>query len=143
MYLMQSDSKSALLPRLRALSNSVMIGAAASLAMKLVGFKKLAEDDGGGTSVGNIASSQGSSNGIISPPGFDTSDQGSGPGNQLGNMYKPKKMSPNQVTKKTKLVIKDGKIIRKKVKGFKPRKFKAPDALRAITKKEQGNDNAK
>lgn len=137
MYLLQSDPKSALTPRMRALSNSVMINTLDTLAMRFVGFKKLHEDEGGGTAVGNIGSSQSSSNGIISPPGFEKSCSSD---DFLGNQYKLNKMSPRQVTKKSGVVIKDGKIIKKKVKGFKPRKFKAPDFLRATsTKKESEN----
>jgi hypothetical protein len=123
MYLMQADPKSALLPRLRALSNSVMINAVDGVIRKLIGFKKLNEDDGGGgdagTGVGNVATGDSCNNLIITPPSYST------PG------YKLEKQSPHQVTKKSKLVFKDGKIIRKKRKGFKPRKYKLPDYLKA------------
>ena len=134
MYLMQSDPGSALLPRLRALSSTTMLGKATSLVQKIVSFKRIVEDGeggDGGTSTGNIGSVQGSSNAIITPPSFDQMQD-----NGLGNLFKFDKTPSSKSTKKV-LVIKDGKIIRKKVKGFKPRKFKAPTLAHNFTKNEK------
>lgn len=122
MYLMQSDPKSNLLPRLRALSNGMLLKAVDTIARKITGFKRINEDEGGdATSVGNIATGDLVSNSIITPP------QLSYDSNQPSNQYKFDSQSD---TKKKKLVIKDGRVIKRKVKGFKPRKYKLPSHLR-------------
>lgn len=136
MYLMQSDPKSKILDRIRALSNSTMVGGLNRVAQRIIGFKKLTEDGegggDGGTSVGSIASNSGS-NAIVNGKGAGTCPNVDMQ-NTLAGLYKLKKKSPNQVTKKSGVVFKDGKIIRRKVKTFVARKFKAPDFLRAAKK---------
>ena len=132
MYLMQSDPKSKILDRIRTLSNSTMVNGINRAAQRIIGFKKLTEDgeggDGGdsGTSVGSIAGT----NAIVNGKGTGTCTTD----NMLAGLYKLKKKAPHQVTKKSGVVFKDGKIIRRKVKTFVARKFKAPDFLRAAKK---------
>ena len=147
MYLMQSDPQSEILPRIRALSSSTMVTGLTKVAQKIVGFKKLTEDGAAaaGTSTGAIASTSGasSSNAIVTGKGagYTTSKSATDPNqgiqNVLAGLYKLKKKAPYQVTKKGNFIFKDGKIIKKKVKAFKARNFKAPDFLRAA-KKEKG-----
>lgn len=134
MYLMQSDPRSALLPRLRELANKTMTSNCGGVAMKVVNVCKINEDDGGGTSTGNIASGDSSvgGNAIITPPGFDAADTCKTMDNGLGGLYKLNKLAPKQVTKKGRFTIRDGKIVKKKVKGFKFRKFKAPDFMKVL-----------
>lgn len=129
-YLMQADQKSALIPRLRELSTSTLFTTGLELVSKLIGFKKLTEDGegggDGGTSAGNIASTDSSStNNIISQPEFNCQQN-----NWMGGIYKLKKMAPYQVTRKKKITFKDGKIVLKRPKKFKALKFKAPEFLK-------------
>lgn len=120
MYLLQSDPKSSLLPRLRALNTSTMLKVADTTSKIIIGFKKLNEDgDGGaapaGTDAGNIATTNAIVNG-----GCDQA---------LGGLYRLEKPSPHQVTKKRGKIagfVKDGRVIKKRVKRWKPIKFKAP-----------------
>lgn len=126
MYLLQSDPKSNLTPRLRGMCNGVMINTADDMISRFVGFKKLHEEDEG-SSVGNIASG----------------DNDIGSDNPaLANAFKLVKRSTNQVTtaKKDGIIIKDGKIVRKRVKKFAPKKFKAPEHY-IITKAEEIKSN--
>lgn len=144
MYLMQSDPKSGILPRLRALSSTSMITGLANLAQKIVGFRKIAEDEGGGggggeagTTVGGIASSGNAilnGRGAIAQP--STVEPKQDIENVLAGLYKLKKKAPYQVTKKGKYIFKDGKIVKKKMPVFQARKFKAPESLRL---KKQGD----
>ena len=140
MYLMQSDPHSKILDRIRTLSGSTMIGGINKAAQRIIGFRKLSEDgEGAGTSVGAIASTSGA-NAIVAGKGAGS--QGSSEPSQdmqsvLAGLYKLKKKAPYQVTKKSGKVFKDGKVIKRKVKTFVARKFKAPDYLRVI--KKQGD----
>lgn len=141
MYLMQSDPQSAILPRMRALSGTSMVTGIADIAQKIIGFKKLAEDGDGGAVVsdgGAISTSAiASNNAIINGKGYETespSDPNKDMQSILAGLYKLKKKAPYQVTKKGGKVFKDGRIIKRKVKAFEPRKFKAPDFLRATKK---------
>lgn len=139
MFMMQSDPSSKLIQHLRKLSNLIMSQKIGSIAQKVVGFRKLHEDEGGGdvggatgadTSTANI----GSTNAILNPAG-DSSDYQ----NSLGGLYRLSKLSPMQVTKKGKFTIRAGKLIKKKVKDFAPKRFKAPDFLKP---KKEENKNA-
>ena len=138
MYLMQSDPHTKILDRMRALSSSTMVGGLNKVAQRIIGFRKLSEDgEGAGTSVGAIASTSGA-NAIVAGKGAGS--QGSSEPVQniqdvLAGLYKLKKKSPYQVTKKSGKVFKDGKVIKRKVKTFVARKFKAPDYMRAVKTK--------
>ena len=137
MYLMQSDPHTKILDRMRVLSSSTMVGGLNKVAQRIIGFRKLSEDgEGAGTSVGAIASTSGA-NAIVAGKGAGS--QGSSEPVQniqdvLAGLYKLKKKSPYQVTKKSGKVFKDGKVIKRKVKTFVARKFKAPDYMRAVKK---------
>ena len=140
MYLMQSDPDSTILDRVRTLSSSTMVGGLNKVAQRIIGFRKLSEDgEGAATSVGAIASTSGA-NAIVSGKGAGTTGSSSPTTdmqNVLAGLYKLKKKAPLQVTKKSGVVFKDGKIIKRKVKTFVARKFKAPDNLKVI--KKQGD----
>lgn len=144
MFMMQSDPSAKVIPHLRKLSNLVMTGKLGSVAQRVVGFMKEDGDAAGVTSTANVASS----NAIVSPgvnsqSGYDTSK----PDIQdvLGGLYKLNKMAPKQITKKGRFTIRAGKLIKKKVKSFEPKKFKAPDFLKPVkkepTKEKHENDN--
>lgn len=142
MYLMQSDPDSKILERIRSIAGSTMVGGLNNVAQRIIGFKKLSEDEGGGgdaTSVGGIASTSGV-NAIVNGKGAaSTGSNSDSPDmqNVLAGLYKLKKKAPLQVTKKSGVVFKDGKIIKRKVKTFVARKFKAPDYLKVV--KKQGD----
>jgi hypothetical protein len=140
MYLMQSDPQSVILDRVRTLSGSTMVGGLNKIAQRIIGFRKLSEDgEGGATSVGAIASTSGA-NAIVAGKGAgiaDSSTSSTDMQNVLAGLYKLKKKAPLQVTKKSGVVFKDGKIIKRKVKTFVARKFKAPDYLKVV--KKQGD----
>ena len=132
MYLMQSDPQSSLLSRVRELNSTTMLGKFVNFAGKLVGFQKVTEDDAGGTSAGNIGSMSSGGNAIISPPNMSPTVNSDSPTTEfnrsvLGGLYRLKKLSPVQVTKKGKYIFKDGKIIKKKAKKFVPRHIKRPE----------------
>lgn len=132
MYLLQSDPQSSLLARTRELSSGTMLSRViGDLAMKFVGFKKLQEDDGAGsTGAGNVGSSQ---NAIIGGGNSDPISLSSGTSSsqdQLGNLYSLIKQSSSQVTRKGKILFKGNKVIKKKVKKFKSLKFKAPEFMK-------------
>ena len=95
---------------------------------------------------GNIATGAGGSNGIITPPGFEAGTSNSTPdmADTLGGLYNMNKKSTATVGKKKKtgLVVKDGKIIKKRVKGFKPRQFKAPSSLKSNKKSKDSYEDA-
>src|ERR1035437_3415126 len=143
MYLMQSDPNSAIIDRIRDLSRSTMVKGIDDVAQKIIGFRRLEEDgEGAGTSVGAVASTPGA-NAIVAGKGAGS--QGSSVPTQdmqsvLAGLYKLKKKAPYQVTKKSGKVFKDGKIIKRKVKTFVARKFKAPDFMRVIKKQEGDKD---
>jgi hypothetical protein len=150
MFLMQSDQSSAVIPHLRKLSNLVMASPKQlnSVAQKIVSFVKLKEDDGGGATVasgagGTSAANIGTTNAILNPSGSCTSQNGQQPAVQsgLGGLYKLMKMSPMQVSKKGRFTIRAGKLIKKKVKSFKPKKFKAPDFLKPVKDPNKKEDN--
>jgi len=138
MFLMQSDQTSKIIPHLRKLSNLVMASPKSlnSVAQKIVSFIRLREDDGGGTvasgDAGTSAANIGTTNAILNPSGSCQARDSQSCDNQngLGGLYKLQKMSPNQVTKKGKYTIRAGKLIKRRVKGFMPKKFKAPDFLK-------------
>jgi hypothetical protein len=106
-----------------------MISAMDKTSKTIIGFKRLNEEDGGGgeggvTSTSEIATDAGSqvTNNIVRPPNCESPYQG----------YKvPVGTDNKQSNKKKKIIIKDGKVIKKRVKGFRPRKYKAPDHIRA------------
>jgi hypothetical protein len=123
MYLVQSDPHSVMLPRLRDLSSITALKGPSSVAQKLVGFKKLQVKEDVDTGAGSIASGD---NAIIS--GGHPEQKGAD--DVLANVYKLKSLAPNQVEKKGKWKIKNGKIIRLRAKTFKARVFKAPDSMR-------------
>lgn len=135
MYLMQSDPQSKMVGRVRSLSSSSMLNGIGRIAQKIIGFRKLSEDgEGGGdaTSTSAIAS-----NAIISGKGNGSQSSACEPQNiqdVLGGLYKLKKKNSTQVSKKSGVIFKDGKIIKRKVQTFVARKFKAPDYLRAAKK---------
>lgn len=132
MYLMQSDPQSALLSRMRNLTTSTMLDIISNVAQKIVSFKRINEDDGGATSTGNVATSDNAivaGKSMIAQPEFKQ-DANKDIESIMAGMYKLKKKSPYQVTKKGKYLFKDGKIVKKRAKAFKPRQFKAPDFLR-------------
>lgn len=141
MYLLQSDPKSALLSRLRSLSNSALMNTMNTAAKTIIGFKRLSEEDGGGgggessVSTGEIASNSSPiTNSIITPPNCESPYMGYRvPGNDKAS---------DKPTKKKKTIFKDGKIIKKKVKGFTPRKYKSPDHIRP-KKIEDSSDTSK
>jgi hypothetical protein len=141
MYLLQSDPHSAILQRIRVLSSSTMLAGVDKVAQKIIGFRKLAEDDGGvaaATSVGGIASTSGQTgqNAIVAGKGSATASTTQDMQSVLAGLYKLKKKAPNQVSKKSGVIFKDGKIIKRKVKTFVARKFKAPDYLKAVKTKQ-------
>ena len=136
MFLMQSDPQSKLANWFRSQSNSVMLNKIQSAAQKIVSFKKINEDEGGGEAVstGNIAS-----NAIVNPGGSD-GDTSSSHDQDLGGLFKLVKRSPYQVSKKSgKYNIRNGKVVVKRAKNFNPKKFKAPDFLKVKkTEKPEG-----
>lgn len=150
MFMIQSDSSAVIIPHLRKLSTDTMTGKLGSVAQKIVGFSKLNEDgEGGGAApAGTSTANIGSSNAIVSPGGSaPTGNSQSGFDNTsqdvqqaLGGLYKLVKMSSNQITKKGRFTIRNGKLVKKKVKDFAPKKFKAPDFLKP--KKQEKKDAA-
>jgi len=146
MFLMQSDQQSHVIPHLRKLSNLIMTHKIGSVAQRIISFKKLNEDDGGGgaggagTSTANI----GTTNAILNPSGSYNSQTGlpdtqQNVQNSLGGLYKLAKMSPKQITKKGRFTIRNGKMIKRRVKDFAPKRFKAPEFLKP--KKEEAKEN--
>jgi hypothetical protein len=134
MFLIQSDPTSKIIPHLRKLENASMISRK-SIAQKIVKFGKINEDEGGtvasgdsGTSAANV----GSTNAIL------TADQATQ--DAVNNMYKMNKMAPKQVSKKAGYTIKNGKMIKKRVKNFSPKKFEAPAFLKP-SKQVDGDKN--
>jgi len=131
MFLMQSDQSSKIVPHLRKLSNLIMLQNIKSNAQKVIGFSKLTED-GEATGTENF----GTTNAILSPgensgnsqQGYDSTQQDMQ--KTLGGLYKLARMSPNQVTKKGKFTIRNGKLVVKRAKSFKVKKFKAPEFLK-------------
>lgn len=123
-YLTQSDPKSALLSRMRELSGSSMLGDVKAMLTKLISFKQLREDDGGGegTSTGNIATGDQAvtNNAIISR---------FGPDNAMAGLLTIKGPAPMQVgdeKKKRKL----GHV--KRQRSFKLIKFKMPTKRNSV-----------
>ena len=128
MYLLQSDPKSALMPRMRELGTGLLVKGLTAISQKLVGFKRITETEGGdSTSVGNIASWSGGANAIIRPPGTEVGKAPSSSTN-LDNIYSFGKKKKDG--KKGKYVFRDNKIIKKKKQKFKSQKFKAPDWMK-------------
>lgn len=139
MYLLQSDPNSRLVAWFRTQSTKILVKKASPSEQRIISFRRLAEDEGGGdagTSTGNVAS-----NAIINPTADDTQD------NALGGMFKLIKRSPDQVGKdhkKSKYKISNGKIVVKRKKNFNPKKFTAPDFLKAKkTEKKETEDETK
>jgi hypothetical protein len=134
MYLLQSDPNSRLVTWFRSQSATILIKKVTPNEQKIISFRRLAEDEGccadaGGTAVstGNIAS-----NAIVNPQ--DNQNDTS-----LDGLFKLVKRAPNQVEKKKgKYKINNGKIVVKRKKNFNPKKFTAPDFLKAkkVEKKE-------
>jgi hypothetical protein len=146
MFMMQSDSSSCLIPHLRKLSNLVSIAPINAVAQRIVSFAKLNETDAGGAvSTGAVASG---SNAIVTPNSANSQtghpDTSQNLNNDLGGLYRLKKMATNQLTKKGRFTIRNGKLIKKKVKEFAPKKFTAPEFLHPTKKKEdsQGEKDA-
>lgn len=132
MYLMQSDPKSALLSRMRQLSNSLMINSIDSLVGRMVGFKKLHEDEGGAVSTGEVASGDAPINMIVNP--FTNTQCDNGGAAPPQPLYSTKGMVKRKAGS---YLIRDGRIIKKKVKSFKARKFKAPDFMKTLPQEDQ------
>jgi len=150
MFLMQSDQTSAVIPHLRKLSNLVMASPKQlnSVAQKIVSFVKLKEDDGGGTVAsgegGTSAANIGTTNAILNPSSSCNSQTGQtscdNP-NGLGGLYKLMKMSPKQVSKKGGFTIRAGKLIKKRVKNYSPKKFNAPASMKPVKDPNKKEDN--
>lgn len=136
MYLMQSDYHSMLLQRLRVLSSSIMIKGVDKVAQKIIGFRKLAEDDGGDATSTSAVASTSEQNAIVAGKGCATATTSQDMQSVLAGLYKLKKKATDQVTKKSGIVFKDGKIVKRKVKTFVARKFKAPDYLKVVKTKQ-------
>jgi len=132
MYLMQADPHSHLLPRMRALSTTLLVKGIGSVATRIVSFKKIVED--GAISTGNIASSSQNSNAIVRGPSSPIPTANSDAVTQ--GVFKLDKMSKEQITKKGKYIFRDNKIVKKRKQKFKARKFKAPEAAKK-TKEEE------
>lgn len=126
MYLMQSDPKSKLLPRMRTLAGSLLLKKVADVAQTVVGFKRIMEDN---AIVGSDAGTGGKAD-CTSVGNVNTNLQG---------LFKLEKMAKTQVTKKGKYIFRDNKLIKKKAKKFKARKFKAPSSLKATGVADQGS----
>jgi hypothetical protein len=146
MFMMQSDPSSCLIPHLRKLSNLISIAPINAVAQRIVSFAKLNETDAGGAvSTGAVASG---SNAIVTPNSANSQtghpDTSQNLNNDLGGLYRLKKMATNQLTKKGRFTIRNGKLIKKKVKEFAPKKFTAPEFLHPTKKKEdsQGEKDA-
>ena len=140
MFMLQSDQSSKLIPHLRRLSNLVMTHNIKSSSQTIVNFKRLNETDGGGAiSVGAVATS---SNAIISTNSqtghHDTSQDMQ---SALSGLYKLNKMSPNQISKKSAFTIRNGKLIKKRVKKFEPKLFKVSDFFHTKIKDEAMESN--
>lgn len=122
LYLMQSDPTSNLLGRMRSLSSESLLDKAKSALLRVVGFKRIMEDDGGdggGTGVGDIGTSDTQiNNAIVMPPGMYFATL-----NNKGSST-PKGASHRR---RAKYVFKDNKIVRRMKKKFKARKFKRPE----------------
>jgi hypothetical protein len=133
MYLSQSDQGSVLRSRIRELNMNTMLVGLGHVAMKLVGFKKLKEDEGGGagTSVGGIGSSDNAiiGGGNSQPISRELGNDGktSGPSNNLNKLLK---QTSNELTRKGKRLFRGSKIVKKRTKKFKAIKFKAPDFMK-------------
>lgn len=142
-YLLQSDPRSRLLPRLRELNQGELVNAATTGVTNLKGFFRMFEDDGGGaavavgTSAANIGTtSSGLTNAIITPPGYQTvTDPESqklarSDDNAVARLYQKKlgKQQRHARFAKLKAVQKrDNKVVRKKKRDFLPRSFKDPE----------------
>ena len=145
MFLLQSDQSSKLITNLRSLSNLVNYFTTKPSSKKVVGFMKLREDDVGGdaTSTSAVAST----NAILNPSGPSINSQSGHPDtsqdmqNVLGGLYRLRKMAPNQITKKGRFTIRNGKMVTKRVKSFSPKKFKAPDFLKPTKKESKEIEN--
>ena len=147
MFMMQSDQQSKVIPHLRKLSNLVMTKQLGSIAQRIIGFTKLNETDGGDASgTGGIGGGGGlvGGNAILNPSGPNINSQTGHPDtsqdmqNTLGGLYRLRKLAPNQITKKGRFTIRAGKLIKRRVKEFSPKKFKAPDFLKP--KKQEVNN---
>lgn len=145
MFMMQSDSSSKVIPHLRKLSNLIMTHKIGSVAQRIVGFTKLHEDDGGGEAgadAGTSAANIGTNNAILNPSGTYNSQSGwpddsQNVQNALGGLYKLSKMAPKQITKRGRFTIRNGKMIKKRVKNFVLRRFKAPAFLKPTKQEEE------
>lgn len=131
MYLLQSDNNSKLLPNIERLNNKSMLYGLKNI--KPISFTKLKEDGEGAISSGEIGSTNGAEsntdNFIINPPGFNNTNE-TDEEKDLSTQFYLKKLSPYQLGKLSKKIIKNGKIIVKKVKKFNILKFKAPEHLK-------------
>jgi hypothetical protein len=143
MFMMQSDPSSCLIPHLRKLSNLISIAPINAVAQRIVSFAKLTETDAGGAvSTAAVASTSGN-NAIVTPNVNSQTghpDTSQNMNDVLGGLYRLKKMAPNQVTKKGRFTIRNGKLIKRKVKEFAPKKFTAPEFLHP-KKKDEGEED--
>ena len=154
-YLLQSDPKSRLLPRVRELAQAEAIGAA-QLGTRMRGFFRMDEDGasvagGGGTSAANVGSfstgiGQTAPNSIIDPPNWNstpapalatTTTGGKDMGDILRALYKHKlgrkvRQKPAQLSKLKAIKKKDGKIIKRKRRNWLPRTFKDPELNKVL-----------
>jgi len=144
MFMMQSDPGSKLIPHLRRLSNLVMVNRLGSVSQRVIGFARTGSihetADGGAVGTGAVATG---GNAILNPSGPNINSQSGHPNtaqdisNALGGLYKLNKMAPNQITKKGRFTIRNGKLIKKKVKDFSPKRFKEPEWMKP--KKQEVN----
>jgi hypothetical protein len=151
MFMMQSDPGSKLIPHLRRLSNLVMVNRLGSVSQRVIGFSRTGSihetEDGGAVGTGAVAT--GGGNAILNPSGPNINSQSGHPDtsqdiqNALGGLYKLNKMAPNQITKKGRFTIRNGKLIKKRVKDFSPRRFKEPEFMKPkkeVNKAEETKD---
>jgi len=137
MYLLQSDQKSALLTRMRALSTRSLLSATvAAMAQRVIGFKRLHENEsisvGGIASGGNAIVGANSGASAITQPEMDQT---------VSNLYGLSKLSQIQVQKRGKYMFRDNKIVKKKPKKFKAIKFKAPKHMKLDRTPNKGKKN--
>lgn len=135
MYLMQSDPESALLSRMRSLSNSTMINTVDTISAIVTGFKRLHEDGEGGGDAGGavtVTANIGSVNNIVTLGNNQQANPSAPPTPDLSGLYKLIKVADYQVSKKGRFTVRNGKMIKRRVKSFEPKKFKSPLLRREI-----------
>jgi hypothetical protein len=135
LFLLQSDPNSKLTNWFRSRSSDLMLKDVMASSQKLIRFSRITEDEGGGDSGG-------SSNAIVNPTMTGEIASTTNSETDLGGLFKLVKLSSNQVTKKNKFSIRNGKILVKRKKNFNPKKFKAPDFLKAVKEPSKGKEES-